>query len=252
LIDSIDEEVLVSNFGDLVKRLRKERSLTLEAVAKKIGSHKGYVSGIENDKVNPPSVKIIKKFAKLFNQDERTLVRIAWADKAPAIIREDAQRVMTLADTEGASPVDLSRVPLLNTLTTGYAAELSADGRVKPSVNATLTLPKSRLPLDAAATVCDDAMEQQGGSGFSRGDVVLLAREEKIRNGSIVYIVFSLRQKRQALVRQVMLEQGDHIVLQPLNKEFPLEFLTHDDVDAVYRVVGKVGMFESSGVDMKV
>jgi transcriptional regulator with XRE-family HTH domain len=235
----------VSNFGDLVKRLRKERGLTLEAVAKKIGSHKGYVSGIENDKVNPPSVKIIKKFAKLFTQDERTLVRIAWADKAPAIIREDAQRVMALADTEGASPVDLSRVPLLNTASTGYAAELGA-------VNATLALPRSRVPLEFAATVCDDSMEQQGGSGFSRGDVVLLTREEKIRNGSMVYIVFSLRQKRQALVRQVMLEQGDHIVLQPLNKEFPLEFLTHDDVDAIYRVVGKVEMFESSGVDMKV
>ncbi|MBI3854783.1 MAG: helix-turn-helix domain-containing protein [Planctomycetes bacterium] len=242
----------MSNFGDLVKRLRKERSLTLEAVAKKIGSHKGYVSGIENDKVNPPSVKIIKKFAKLFNQDERTLVRIAWADKAPAIIREDAQRVMALADSEGASPVDLSRVPLLNTVSTGYAADLGADGRVKPAVNAVLALPKSRIPLEAAATVCDDSMEQQGGSGFSRGDVVLLTKEEKIRNGSMVYIVFSLRQKRQGLVRQVMLEQGDHIVLQPLNKEFPLEFLTHDDVDAVYRVVGKVEMFESSGVDMKV
>ena len=242
----------MSNFGDLVKRLRKERSLTLEAVAKKIGSHKGYVSGIENDKVNPPSVKIIKKFAKLFNQDERTLVRIAWADKAPAIIREDAQRVMALADTEGASPVDLSHVVLLNTVATGLASDLGADGRVKPAVNAMLALPKSRLPLECAATVCDDSMEQQGGAGFSRGDVVLLTKEEKIRNGSMVYIVFSLRQKRQALVRQVMLEQGDHIVLQPLNKEFPLEFLTHDDVDAVYRVVGKVEMFESSGVDVKV
>lgn len=242
----------MSNFGDLVKRLRKERSLTLEAVAKKIGSHKGYVSGIENDKVNPPSVKIIKKFAKLFNQDERTLVRIAWADKAPAIIREDAQRVMALAETEGASPVDLSHVPMLNTVATGYASELGADGRVKPAVSATLTLPKARLPLACAVTVCDDSMEQQGGSGFSRGDVVLLTKEDKIRNGSLVYIVFSLRQKRQALLRQVMLEQGDHIVLQPLNKEFPLEFLTHDDVDAVYRVVGRVEMFEASGVDMKV
>jgi transcriptional regulator with XRE-family HTH domain len=242
----------VSNFGDLVKRLRKERSLTLEAVAKKIGSHKGYVSGIENDKVNPPSVKIIKKFAKLFNQDERTLVRIAWADKAPAIIREDAQRVMALAESEGASPVDLTHVPLLNTVVTGYSSELGADGRVKPAASATLALPKSRVPLACAVTMCDDSMEQQGGSGFSRGDVVLLTKEEKIRNGSMVYIVFSLRQKRQALVRQVMLEQGDHIVLQPLNKEFPLEFLTHDDVDAVYRVVGRVEMFESSGVDMKV
>ena len=183
----------MSNFGDLVKRLRKERNLTLEAVARKIGSHKGYVSGIENDKVNPPSVKIIKKFAKLFSQDERTLVRIAWADKAPAIIREDAQRVIALAETEGATPVELSRVPLLNTLATGYAAELGADGRVKPAVSAVLALPKSRASLEAAATICDDSMEQQGGSGFSRGDVVLLAKEDKIRNGSMVYIVFSLR-----------------------------------------------------------
>jgi transcriptional regulator with XRE-family HTH domain len=89
------EEARVSHFGDLVKKLRKEKGLTLEFVAKKIGSHKGYVSGIENDKVNPPSVKIVKKFAKLFGQDTRALARLAWVDKAPAILREDAERFLT-------------------------------------------------------------------------------------------------------------------------------------------------------------
>ena len=84
----------MSHFGDLVKKLRKEKGITSEAVAKKIGSHKGYVSGIENDKVNPPSVKIIVKYAKLFGQDERMLVRLAWVDKAPAIIREDAEKFL--------------------------------------------------------------------------------------------------------------------------------------------------------------
>ena len=92
----------MSNFGDLVKRLRKEKGLTLEAVAKKIGSHKGYVSGIENDKVNPPSVKIIKKFAQLFRQDARTLARLAWVDKAPAILREDAEAFLRWVQTGGA------------------------------------------------------------------------------------------------------------------------------------------------------
>jgi len=242
----------VSNFGDLVKRLRKEKGLTLEAVAKKIGSHKGYVSGIENDKVNPPSVKIIRKFTKLFVQDEKTLVRIAWADKAPQIIREDAQRILALADSDGGSSIELARIPLLNTVASGYSSELAGESKVKPAVTATLVLPRSRVTPELAATVCDASMEQQAGPSFSRGDVVLLTREEKIKNGSIVYIVYSMRQKRQALIRQVMLEQGDHIVLQPLNKEFPLEFLTHDDVDAVYRVVGKVEMFESAGVDVKV
>lgn len=93
----------MSHFGSLVKKLRKEKSLTLEAVAKKIGSHKGYVSGIENDKANPPSVKIILKYAKLFGQDPKMLVRLAWVDKAPAIIREDAERFLGWSQTTGAA-----------------------------------------------------------------------------------------------------------------------------------------------------
>ncbi|HLY74900.1 MAG TPA: helix-turn-helix transcriptional regulator [Planctomycetota bacterium] len=68
--------------------------MTLEFVAKKLGSHKGYVSGIENGKVNPPSVALIKKFSKLFGQDSRALARLAWVDKAPEILREDAERFL--------------------------------------------------------------------------------------------------------------------------------------------------------------
>jgi transcriptional regulator with XRE-family HTH domain len=233
----------MSNFGDLMKRLRKEQGLTLETVAKKIGSHKGYVSGIENDKVNPPSVKIIRKFAKLFRQDEKMLVRIAWADKAPALIREDALRAVAHAELDGVDSVPTTRIPLLCTLESGYAADLNPNGSVKPAVSAILTLPRFAVGLDAAATVCDNSMEDSGGGGFSRGDVVLLRREEKIPAGAAVYIVFTARQKRQALVRQVVPEQGEQIVLQPLNKDYALEFLTQDDIDAVYRVIGKIGMF---------
>jgi transcriptional regulator with XRE-family HTH domain len=106
----------VSRFGDLVKKLRHEKGLTLEAVAKKIGSHKGYVSGIENDMVNPPSVKIIKKFAKVFRQDARAMARLAWVDKAPEILREDAENFLkwcqagSFAGMVASSPVPKSPV----------------------------------------------------------------------------------------------------------------------------------------------
>lgn len=243
----------MSNFGELVKRMRKERGLTLEQVAKKIGSHKGYVSGIENDKVNPPSVKIIRKFAKLFGQESRTLVRIAWADKAPPLIREEAQRLVALAEAEGASSVDLARIPLLNTVSTGYASELGSEGRLRPAVEASVVIPRSRVSVDFAATVVDDSMEHgsNGTPGYARGDLVLLQRDEKPRSGAVVYIVYSLRQRRQAALRQMMVEQGENVVLQPLNKEYPLEFLSHDDIDVVYRVVGRIEMFERTpvGVD---
>lgn len=84
----------MSDFGDLVKQLRKDKHLSQEDVARAIGSSKGYVCGIEKDKVNPPSVKMIVKYAKLFRQDARELVRLAWVDKAPAIIRKDEEEFL--------------------------------------------------------------------------------------------------------------------------------------------------------------
>ena len=84
----------MSHFGDLARKLRRDRGLTLEAVAKTIGTFKGYVCGIESGKVNPPSVKMIKKYAKLFGQEARLLVRLAWVDKAPPILREDAEKFL--------------------------------------------------------------------------------------------------------------------------------------------------------------
>ena len=73
-----------------MKSLRQSKGLTLETVAKKVGTHKGYISGIERGMVSPPSVKMIRKFAKAFGQDEKLLVRLAWVDKAPALIRDEA------------------------------------------------------------------------------------------------------------------------------------------------------------------
>ena len=88
------EEIPLSHFGRLVRTLRTTRGLTMEEIATRIGSAKGYISGIEGGKVPPPSVKVIRKYAKALGQDVRHLVRLAWVDKAPAIIREDAERFL--------------------------------------------------------------------------------------------------------------------------------------------------------------
>lgn len=84
----------MSHFGDLVRTLRKERGMILQEVAQKVGTHKGYISGIERGTVNPPSVKMIRKYAKALGQDPKHLVRLAWVDKAPEFIREEAERFL--------------------------------------------------------------------------------------------------------------------------------------------------------------
>ena len=67
---------------------------------------------------------------------------------------------------------------------------------------------------------------------------------DKIRNGAVVYIVYTGRGGKVATLRQVMVEQDENVVLQPFNKEYPLEFITRNDIDAVYVVTGKLEMFE--------
>ncbi len=238
----------MSDFGDLVKTLRKEKGLTLDRVARKIGSQKGYVSGIENGKVNPPSVKIIRKFARLFGQDVRTLVRMAWADKAPAMIREEARQLVAVAEAAGAGP--LMTVPLINTVSDGYPAELTAKGRLEIPACSSLVLPQGKAEL--AATVCDDSMEEVSPRGLSRGDVVLLSRLNKLRSGIVAYVVFTARHRRRALLRNVVLEEEGRVVLQPLNKEYSAEFLRGDDVEAVYLVVGKIEMYKKAFVEAAV
>ncbi|MHC4607803.1 MAG: helix-turn-helix domain-containing protein [Planctomycetota bacterium] len=84
----------MSRFGALLKQLREDSGLTLQQVAGKVGTTKGYVSSIENGKVNPPSHKFIRKFARLFRHDEKEMTLLAYVDKAPAIIRQEVERLL--------------------------------------------------------------------------------------------------------------------------------------------------------------
>jgi len=86
-------------FGPVLKSLRKMAGMTLAQLAKKLGTQKGYLSGIENEKVNAPSVKVVRKLYRIFvtrmyalnvRASEADFVELAWVSKAPKIIRERA------------------------------------------------------------------------------------------------------------------------------------------------------------------
>lgn len=101
----------MSHFGDLVRELRKQRGLSLEKVAREIRTYKSYICGIEKDQVNPPSVKMILRFAKVFNQDPGHLIRLAWVDKAPALIRKDAEQFLAWYQSRHPQPREASAAP---------------------------------------------------------------------------------------------------------------------------------------------
>ncbi len=66
--------------GDCMKTARKEIGLTLDAVAKRCGTHKGYISGIENLKVAPPKPAILKKACQLLGIDYQRMLAYRQVD----------------------------------------------------------------------------------------------------------------------------------------------------------------------------
>jgi len=233
----------MSNFGELMRRLRRERGLSLKTVARKLDTQKGYLSGIENGKVNPPSAKLVKRISQLYDQDERMLLRLAWADKAPTLIREDAVRMVSHADLEDDASPDVISVRLLNPDGSPYPAELDGDGALRPAGNTRLVLPRTRPAPEFAALINDDSMDSGDRPRCRRGDAVLLSRAARVDRAGVVYIVFQDRDGARALIRKAVPEEKGALVLQPLNEKFPLEFIEAREILAVYRTVGRIEMF---------
>jgi len=71
------------DFGKRIRDLRKANGMTLDMLSAKSGMSKGYLSGIENGKVNPPVDRLVRKLARIFGQDEIGFLKLAYIDKLP-------------------------------------------------------------------------------------------------------------------------------------------------------------------------
>jgi transcriptional regulator with XRE-family HTH domain len=91
-------------FGTEVHKARKDRGLTLEKLAKRTQTHKGYISGIENDKVSPPSPRMVKRLAKALDLDADRLLALSFIEKRPAALalrdlRKTIDELMSIEET---------------------------------------------------------------------------------------------------------------------------------------------------------
>ena len=80
------------DFGNRVRQLRAQASLTQQQVADRTGVSVSYISKVENDRLHfgdYPSEKFIHKLAEELKADEDELLLLA--DKVPASIRQRIQ-----------------------------------------------------------------------------------------------------------------------------------------------------------------
>jgi transcriptional regulator with XRE-family HTH domain len=233
------------SFGTLLQKLRKEQGLTLKELSEKVGSSKGYLSGIENEKVNPPSEKFVRKLARILGVDEIEFLKMAYLEKVPAALRTEfnGQTTTETVPTETLNRIRQdSGVTLLNTVGTGYPTDI--EGAIPKSlVECWISLPQLNPNQHLALTVIDNSMLGDDQRGYGEGDVAILDRTETPSDGDCVYVIYNTREGRAGALRQVLQQEGENLVLQPFNKQHSLHFLNQDDVEAVFRVVGKVAFY---------
>lgn len=70
-------------FGATLRSAIAAKKLTLKAVAKSTGTQKGYLSGICNRKISPPSAKLIEKICKVLELDPQDMIARAVFEKIP-------------------------------------------------------------------------------------------------------------------------------------------------------------------------
>lgn len=73
----------MKTFGSVLKEAIQKKKLTLQAAARAVGTYKGYISGICSRKINPPSVKMIRRICKALDLDTNDMLARAEFEKFP-------------------------------------------------------------------------------------------------------------------------------------------------------------------------
>jgi transcriptional regulator with XRE-family HTH domain len=68
--------------------------MMLDVLAKKSKTSKGYLSGIENEKINPPTDRHVRQLAKVLGQDELEFLKLAHYDKLPSELQAICRDVL--------------------------------------------------------------------------------------------------------------------------------------------------------------
>jgi transcriptional regulator with XRE-family HTH domain len=244
-------------FGKRLRDLRKQKGMTLETLAAKIGSSKGYLSGIENEKVNPPTEKFVRKLARIFGQDEVDFLKMAYLDKVPRSLQPEFNRMLGKdaapakpgAASAGrqrpgeASGVVSNAIPLLNTTAQGYPDRVGPNGFPELLSNDKIALPGVHPTNTFAITVCGNALLSEEGTSLKEGDLAIVSRSGKVEDGDFVFAIYTEKGQRQGALRQVMLQDGETVALQATNRNHPVIFVKRSDLSGLFKVVGKVELF---------
>lgn len=228
-------------FGGLLRRFRRDKGLTLSALAERIGVTPGYLSMIENQRVrNPPSMKVLVKLEAALDVRDSSLCRAAQWQRTPEPIREQLKQARhPPPEASPAHPV--SQVPLINKVAAGYPSGFTDLGYPAHVGDELVAVPGytgvhgGNDPDAFAATVCGDSMRPD----YRAGDVVVFSPLADVVDGCDCFA--RLEPDHESTFKRVYFDlEHDLIRLVPLNGDYPTRAVAREQVAGLFRAVWRM------------
>ena len=200
-----------------LKRLRKEKRLTLEEIAAAIGTSRQTIHRYENGTITNIPPEKVEQLAKLLEVTPSELM--GW---------EGGEKLFGVA---GVLPISMKKLPILGEIACGkpiYAEE----------EHESFATADQHLDADFCLRASGDSMV---GARIYDGDIVFIRSQSAVDNGEIAAVIIN---DEATLKRVYYYPSEGKLVLSPENPRYaPLVYVGHE-LDAV-KIIGKAVAFQS-------
>ena len=254
-------------FGKKIHELRKAKGMTLEELANRIDSCKGYISGIETCTRRPPSDKVVRKLAKIFGVNKKLLLRLAHIDKIPEDLRQELQNstILTpkkvidsldgdlstiIAEKEGRRkkshvPFPAGYVPIINNEEGCFPGNFDEFQKLWENTSESIQFNLAGTSVAFGIRMPDSSMIRKRGVFFPQDSIVLFSPVKRLQSGSYIFVVYRTEHGLSTVFRFLKDCTRSKIHLIPLNSRYRKEIiLTRRMIDSTWKAVARLDLIE--------
>lgn len=199
-----------------LKRIRRDRGLTLEEVAGRVGTSKQTIQRYESGVIANVPGERVEALAQALSVTPAQLM--GWADYAAA--------------TPGMIPVRTRKLPILGAIACGQPIYAREEHESYAAV-------EGNLDADFCLRARGDSMI---GARIYDGDIVFIKSQDTVENGEIAAVII---EEEATLKRVYFYPERGKLVLSPENPRYePLVYI-HEELNSI-KIIGKAVAFQSN------
>ncbi|MBQ7356976.1 MAG: helix-turn-helix domain-containing protein [Clostridia bacterium] len=204
--------------GDTLKRIRKERGMTLEALATKVGTSRQTIHRYESGIITNVPHKMVGDLARALGVSPATLM--GWDGDTSEKYRENIM------------PISVKRLPILGDIACGepiYASE-EHDSFISTDIG---------LDADFCLRAHGDSMV---GARIYDGDIVFIRAQDSVDNGEIAAVIIN---DEATLKRVYYYPEASKLILSAENPRYAPFVYVGDELNEI-KIIGKAVAFQSN------